>query len=74
MPIPTVKVKNLTNHVLHLKSADRDSVSIMPKANAVVHLKFVDWQTPSPKTLFIDQVSLSNAKKLKASLNSTVAA
>jgi hypothetical protein len=65
MPLPVVKVRNLTNHVQHLRSADRDSVSVMPKSTAYVMLKFVDWQTPSPKDIYIDPASLAAAKKLK---------
>ncbi len=68
MPIPVVKVKNLTDKVVHLRSADNDTLPLMPGASAYVKLKFVDWQTPSPKTVYIDQASLAAAKELKQKL------
>lgn len=64
MPVPVVKIKNLTSHIINLRSADGDSIDIMPKALAHVKLKFVDWQPPSPKIIFVDPKSLEKAKQL----------
>jgi hypothetical protein len=69
MKSTSVHIKNLTDRVVHLKSADRDSVSIMPKASAWVDIKFLDWQPPSPKVISINHHSYKLAQEAKAKLH-----
>lgn len=58
LPDTPVLVTNLTNHMVHLESFDRDSCSIMPRANRVpIHYKFISWVRPNPNVIkIIDNV------------------